>query len=43
MPLEVWILLALVVAIAIVAAVVRLRRKRVREEPVSEGKVYPLW
>jgi hypothetical protein len=43
MPLELWILLALVAAATVVAAVVRLRRKRVREAPVSESNVYPLW
>jgi hypothetical protein len=43
MPLELWIILALVTAAAIVGVVVRLRRKRVREAPASESNVYPLW
>lgn len=43
MPLELWIVLALVAAAAIVGVVVRLRRKRVRETPASESSVYPLW
>ena len=43
MPLELWIILALVVAAAIIGVVVRLRRKRPREAPASESNVYPLW
>ena len=45
MPLEFWILLALVVGAAILGATVRLRRRRAREAAVESGesKVYPLW
>ena len=47
MPLEVWILLALVIAVAAAGTVVRFRRKRAREaaatEAGSESSVYPLW
>ena len=43
MPLELWILLAFIPAAAIVGVVVRVRRRRVREAPASESKVYPLW
>jgi hypothetical protein len=43
MPLELWIVLALVTVAGIGLAVARMRRKR-RAEPVEEGKnVYPLF
>jgi len=41
--LEIWILLALAAAVAILAAITRLRRKRPAETPRSERNVYPLW
>jgi hypothetical protein len=43
MPLELWVLLALAAAGAVIGIVNRLRR---RERPGSDGKsnnVYPLW
>jgi len=46
MPLELWMLFALVAAAAVVGVVIRLRRKRVREAAAQSGtesKVYPLW
>jgi hypothetical protein len=45
MPLELWILLAVLAAAAIFGAVVRLRRRRLQKAGASspEGSVYPLW
>lgn len=43
MSLEIWIVLALVIATAIFAAAARLRRKRRAAEPKAERNVYPLW
>jgi|KBSSwiStaDraftv2_1062776.scaffolds.fasta_scaffold4696325_2 hypothetical protein len=45
MPLELWILLAVIAVAAIGAVVIRAKRKRLREAAVESGesKVYPLW
>ena len=43
MALEIWILLALAAATAVLAAVTRLRKRRRSETPQSGSNVYPLW
>jgi hypothetical protein len=43
LALEVWIILALAVAVVALATVARLRRKRRAAEPKAERNVYPLW
>jgi hypothetical protein len=43
MPLELWIILALVVIAAVAWGVLRLRRKRAAEAPEAGKNVYPLW
>ena len=43
MALEIWILLTVAAAVAILAAITRLHRKRPAETPQSERNVYPLW
>jgi hypothetical protein len=46
MPLELWIVLARVIAAAAAGAVLRMRRRRAREAAArtgSESSVYPLW
>jgi lipopolysaccharide biosynthesis regulator YciM len=43
LPLELWIVLALVVVAAIGWVIARLRRKRRAEAPESGNNVYPLW
>jgi hypothetical protein len=46
MPLELWILLAVIIVGAIGLTAFRLKRKRLREAAAqsgSESNVYPLW
>ena len=46
MPLELWILFAVVLVGAIAAVIVRAKRKRAREAAAQSGtesNVYPLW
>jgi len=43
MPLELWIILALVVIATIAWGILRLRRRRVARTPDAGNNVYPLW